>query len=142
MPYELDENIDLLVVNEVEAEVFSKCPVKSVDEAKIACETVLSRDQGFSIGVIVTLGEQGALFCDKSTREFFYVEAKKVKAVDTTGAGDAFVGALAHFISKLGVKEIKRSIELACEYATLSVLNKGTQASYPKLADLDSKFKV
>ena len=133
--------VDLLVVNEVEAEVFTKCHVKSVEDAKKACANVLARD-GFHLGVIVTLGEQGVVYCDKKSGEYLIVEAKKVQAVDSTGAGDAFVGSLAHYLSKLGVGEIKRAIELACEYATLSVLKKGTQASYPKLNELDEKFKV
>ena len=138
---EYNQYVDLLVVNEVEAEVFTKCSVKTVQDAKTACLNVLARD-GFSLGVIVTLGEQGVVYCEKKSGEFLVLAAKKVQAVDSTGAGDAFVGSLAHYLSKLGVNEMKRAIELACEYATLSVTKKGTQASYPKLNELDEKFRV
>ena len=57
------------------------------------------------------------------------------------GAGDAFVGALNHFISKLGTNFIKEAVQLAGEYASLSVHHKGTQASYQLLKDLDDRFK-
>ena len=65
-----------------------------------------------------------------------------MKVVDTTGAGDAFVGSLAHYVSKFGVNSMFKAIELATEYASISVQSKGTQSSYPFLKDLDDKFKI
>jgi sugar/nucleoside kinase (ribokinase family) len=58
------------------------------------------------------------------------------------GAGDAFVGAFAHYLSRLGVDSINKAIQLACDYATLTVQALGTQASYPFVDKIDSKFKV
>ena len=65
------------------AEVFTGFQVKTVDDAKKACSIVLARN-GFHLGVIVTLGEQGAVFADRKSGEFTFVPAKKVQAVDTT----------------------------------------------------------
>lgn len=139
---EFNKYVDILVVNEVEAEVFTDSIVNTVDDAIRAANIVLSRE-GFHIGVVVTLGDQGALFVDKETRRARHFKSPKVKEViDTTGAGDAFVGSLAHYIGSWGIKSIDKSIELACEYASVSVQFKGTQASYPVLSSLDPKFKV
>lgn len=148
------------------AEVFTGSPVRNTDDAAKAAREVISRE-GFEIGVIVTLGESGCLFGDKKSQSVKFFEAKKVQVVDSTvifysihlikhnknlilifivlgqqGAGDAFVGSLAHYLGALGVESIHRAIELATEYASLSVQQKGTQASYPFLNDLDAKFRV
>jgi len=136
---EFNQFIDILVVNEVEAEVFIGESVKSVDDAFKACKNVLSRE-GFHLGVVVTLGELGSVFGDKKTSEITHFECLKVNVVDSTGAGDAFVGAICHFISKQ--VPIKQAVELAGDYASISVQFKGTQASYPFLKDLDLKFRL
>ena len=137
--------------------MFTGFPVRTVEDAKKACLAVLAR-AGFHLGVIVTLGEQGAVFGDRRTGELTCVSTRKVQAVDTTvrrperrakspaahkestidfslfqGAGDAFLGSLAHYICKLGVSSLPDAIEKACEYATMSVMGRGTQASYPRL---------
>ena len=57
-----------------------------------------------------------------------YFEAPEVNAVDTTGAGDAFIGAFAFGLSSS--KSVDESIKLAVERASLSVTKKGTQSSY------------
>ena len=57
-----------------------------------------------------------------------HVPAEKVKAVDTTGAGDAFVGSLAYF---MGREPLERAVELSVQIATRSVLESGTQTSFP-----------
>ena len=58
------------------------------------------------------------------------------------GAGDAFVGAFANYLSAFGLAEIKKVIGLANEYASMTVQRKGTQTSYPRLSELDAKFKI
>ena len=62
--------------------------------------------------------------------------------MDTSGAGDAFVGAFANYLAKLGAERVEKAIELASDYATLTVQALGTQSSYPKLETLEAKFKV
>lgn len=80
---EFNEYVDILVVNEVEAEVFTGSAVKTIEDAIKASNIVLTRD-GFQIGVIVTLGELGAVFVDKLTRTPRHFPSPKAKVVDTT----------------------------------------------------------
>ncbi|CAF0960043.1 unnamed protein product [Brachionus calyciflorus] len=135
---EFNKYVDVLVVNEVEAEVFTGSSVKSVEDAEKACRIVLERE-GFEIGVVVTLGEKGCVFGNKKNGEIKYYPAIKVNVVDSTGAGDAFCGALAHFISKC---DIYKAINLASSYASQTVTRKGTQSSYPYINDLPDSFRV
>lgn len=134
---EFNKYVDMLVVNEVEAEVFTGSSVKSVEGAEKACRIVLERE-GFEIGVVVTLGEKGCVFGNKITGDIKHFASKKVQVVDSTGAGDAFCGALSHFIGKC---DIYKAIELAGSYASFTVQRKGTQASYPYIDDLDKTFR-
>ena len=76
--------------------------------------------------IIVTLGEKGC--AEVSDGKVYIHQAKKVTAIDTTGAGDAFVGSFAYGLaSKMSKQD---SIQLALEKATNSVTKKGTQSSY------------
>ena len=74
------------MVNQVEAEVLTKNPVNSIEEAMAACEKILSSStNGYSIGVIVTLGSNGCILGEKKLQNRFikHFTAMKVKAVDT-----------------------------------------------------------
>ena len=76
--------------------------------------------------VVVTLGEKGCAYIKNNSVEIMNTDT--VKAVDTTGAGDAFVGAFSFGVaSKLGIEEC---LKLALQKATDSVTKKGTQSSY------------
>jgi len=76
----------------------------------------------------VTLGDKGAAFTTQDGN-VYRVSAPTVKAIDTTGAGDAFVGAFAVGLA-LGLPE-ERAIALGCACASDSVTRLGTQSSYP-----------
>lgn len=58
------------------------------------------------------------------------------------GAGDAFVGAFAHYLCYYGKDSIEKALKLASDYASLSVQKLGTQSSYPRLDEIDAKFKI
>ena len=76
--------------------------------------------------VVVTLGEKGCAYIKNNSVEIMNTET--VKAIDTTGAGDAFVGAFSFALaSKLDIEEC---LKLALQKATDSVTKKGTQSSY------------
>ena len=76
--------------------------------------------------VVVTLGEKGCAYIKNNSVKI--IKADSVKAIDTTGAGDAFVGAFSFALaSKLDIEEC---LELALQKATNSVTKKGTQSSY------------
>jgi ribokinase len=76
--------------------------------------------------IIVTLGEKGC--AEVSDGKVYIHQAKKVTAIDTTGAGDAFVGSFSYGLASRMSKQ--DSIQLALEKATNSVTKKGTQSSY------------
>ena len=76
--------------------------------------------------LIVTLGEEGAIFVNDDIIEEF--KAPNVDVIDTTGAGDAFVGAFSFALSEN--YSVSDAINFAINKASLSVTKKGTQSSY------------
>jgi ribokinase len=80
------------------------------------------------------LGERGSLLVTGATTE--HVPVAPVKALDTTGAGDAFVGSLAFFLA--AGKSLPDSIKRANRIAAISVQSSGTQTSFPEAKDLPS----
>lgn len=116
--------VDYLILNESELALLSgAAPGK---EVKIATAAARLRDAGVG-HVIVTLGARGACLLDENGLQ--EVEAVPVSPVDTAGAGDAFIGSFAHFLSS-GVG-ILPSLRHAAKYAAMSVTKRGTQSSYP-----------
>ena len=82
---------------------------------------------------IVTLGSQGAVYISPDS-QLTYVGAPKVAAVDTTGAGDAFVGTFAYSLAS--GKDPVTAMTLGVKVASLSVMRKGAQSSYPDQAEI------
>ena len=82
---------------------------------------------------IVTLGSQGAVYVS-AEGQLTKVGAPKVTAVDTTGAGDAFVGTFAYSLAN--GKDPVTAMNLGIKVATLSVTRKGAQSSYPDQAEI------
>lgn len=124
-PLDLREisSADYLIPNESEAEALSGMPVRNLDEARECVQRLL--EQGLR-RVIVTLGANGALLAGPDGVQ--HVPAFAVRPVDTTGAGDAFIGSFAHFLAA-GCEEIE-AISRANLYAALSTLEIGTQKSF------------
>ncbi len=87
---------DPLIVNESEAGDLSGLPVGSADEAAAAAQALLARCRS----VVITLGGDGAVFA--SAEGAGHIAAPRVEVVDTTGAGDAFAGALAAHLAEEG----------------------------------------
>ena len=115
---------DFFVPNETELNILTGLPVESEAEIKKAALTLV--DRGLK-NVIVTMGSRGSLWVNKEHCE--HVPAYNVHAVDTTGAGDAFIGCFAAVYVK--TKDILQAIQQATLFAALSVTKTGTQASYP-----------
>ncbi len=130
LPDELLQLTDIIIPNETETALLTGLPVETLEQAETAARAL--RDHGPSI-VILTLGARGALFIE-GERAPVFVQAQKVQAVDSTGAGDAFVGSLAYFLGS--GKPLQVAVEKACEVATRSVLKIGTQTSFPHAADI------
>ncbi len=129
LPEELFRNIDLFIPNETELSTFSGMPVTSEKEAEAAAKAMQAKGVG---KLIVTMGSKGALICEGGPSVF--VPAHKVKAVDTTAAGDTFCGALCVAISE--GKSLKEAAEFACAASALTVQKMGAQNSIPYRKDL------
>ena len=94
-------NLDYFVPNESEAETITGLPVKNVEDAKRCAERLL----GSGIRrVLITLGANGSLLAGKDGME--HVAAFPMKSVDSTGAGDAFIGSFATFLGE-GLPELE-----------------------------------
>ena len=129
LPEEFYQLSDIFCPNESETELLTDMPVGSLEEAAAAARVLIERGAGT---VILTLGERGSLLVTDSTTE--HVPVESVKALDTTGAGDAFVGSLAYFLA-LG-KPLAKAIKQANRIAAISVQSSGTQTSFPVAKDL------
>lgn len=129
VPDHLLGKVNYLIANEVEAEMLSGIDVSNVESGYRAAEILL--DKGVEI-VIITLGKQGALFVKNDQR--FQVIAPAVDVVDTTAAGDTFVGAFAVACTqKMGYPE---AMKFAVYAGTLAVTRMGAQPSIPTSNDV------
>lgn len=117
------DGLDYFVPNETEAETITGMPVKNVEDAKKCAEKLLA---GGIRRVIVTLGANGSLLAGKGLTE--HLPAFVVKSIDSTGAGDAFIGSFAVFLAE-GIPE-REAVRRANLYAGLSTTGIGTQKSF------------
>lgn len=131
LPDDLLGLADYCVPNETEAELLTGLPVASIDDARAAARALLTRGPKT---VVITLGERGALLVDRESVSHY--PAVGVPAVDSTGAGDAFVGSLAVFLAE-GVA-LPHAVPRANAVAALSVTKIGTQVSFPSRAEADA----
>ncbi len=124
------ELIDYFTPNETEAEFYTGIKIKDETDAKKSAHKLLN------LGikkVIITLGEKGLFFSDG--KEEISIRASSDKAIDTTGAGDAFNGALAFGLSQK--KSIRTCLELANKVAGLSTTKLGAGDGMPFYKDLN-----
>jgi ribokinase len=135
LPEELYTLSDIFCPNETETELLTGCPVSTLAEAEAAAQILLDRGTGT---VILTLGERGSLLVTRTKTE--HVSAPTVSAVDTTGAGDAFVGSLASFLAS--DVPLVRAMEAANNVAAVSVQSQGTQTSFPDASALPEKIRL
>ena len=124
---------DYLIVNETEAEVLSGHKVQSEGDLQGCVDALL--DRGIR-RVILTLGARGALLASQSAR--VHVPPFPVAAIDTTGAGDAFIGSLAVFLTE-GVSE-GEAVSRANLYAAMSATRTGTQKSFAKRPEFEAEL--
>ncbi|MBB4266488.1 ribokinase [Roseospira visakhapatnamensis] len=112
-----------LVPNESELALLTGLPVTTADEAEAAARVLIAK--GIQT-VIVTLGAKGALLVTGS--EVRLIDAVAVTPVDTTGAGDAFIGSFARYLVESG--DLDQALRMAVRYAADSITRPGTQTSY------------
>ncbi|WP_322614015.1 ribokinase [Pseudomonas sp. BIC9C] len=134
LPSEWYASIDYLIPNESEASALSGLAVDSLETAQAAATCLIALGAG---KVIITLGAQGSLFANGQRFEHF--PAPAVKAVDTTAAGDTFVGGFAAALA--AGKDEAQAIRFGQVAAALSVTRAGAQPSIPALSDVQA-FKT
>ena len=127
--------LDYFVPNESEAESITGMPVRNVDDAKKCAEKLLAN--GLS-AVILTLGSNGSVLASRKSIE--HIPAFPVKSVDSTGAGDAFIGSFAVFLGE-GLTE-RDAVLRANLYAGLSTTGVGTQKSFYDRARYDAQWAM
>jgi ribokinase len=127
---ELISNLYMITPNETEAEMISGIAITDDKSAFEAAKKIA----GMGVdNVIITMGDRGALVHNKIINEI--VDAYKVKAVDTTAAGDVFNGALA--VALADGSPIVNAVKFACKTAAISVTREGAQASIPYRNEVD-----
>jgi|APTNR8051073442_1049403.scaffolds.fasta_scaffold00093_17 ribokinase len=114
----------LVTPNETEAEILSGIKVFDWDSAKQAADVISAKGVD---NVVITMGSMGAYIKEKD--QYHIVEATKVKAVDTTAAGDCFSGTLCVGLSE--GKSILESVKAASKVSAITVTRMGAQSSIP-----------
>jgi len=127
------DGLDYFVPNESEAETITGMPVRNLDDAKKCAEKLLT---GGMKRVIITLGANGSLLASRDAME--HVGPFQVKSIDSTGAGDAFIGSFAVFLGE-GLPE-REAVRRANLYAGLSTTGVGTQKSFYDRARYDAEW--
>lgn len=127
---DLLKHLYLISPNETEAEMLTGVKITDMDSVREAAQCIC--EKGVE-NVIITLGSKGAFVYNSSVQEL--VPAFKVKAVDTTAAGDVFNGALTVAISE--GRSLVEAVKFANKAAALSVLREGAQSSAPYRNEVD-----
>lgn len=130
LPDDLLRLTDIFVPNEVEAAMMADTSISSLEEGLAVAQSFLERGPKI---VVITMGERGAVVAKAGTPPQ-HVPVEAVQAVDTTGAGDAFVGSLAYFVAlELALED---AVSRSCAIASRSVLKRGTQTSFPYASEV------
>lgn len=124
IPRECYSNIDLLVLNQTETQFQTGIFPKEIESCKSAISALLKMGAG---QVIITLGANGSIF--NIGEELKIVPACKADVVDTTAAGDTYIGALAARLAE--GKSLEESVLFATRAAALTITRYGAQQAIP-----------
>lgn len=126
--------VDFLVPNEVEAAALTGLPVRSPDEAAAAARALI---EAGARNVLVTLGEAGVLAALGG--DSVHIPAPRVVPIDTTAAGDTFIGAFAAQLARHA--PVEAALRFALQAASLSVTRSGAQPSIPTRAEVEARMR-
>lgn len=121
---------DILVVNEVEAEFYMKEHIDSVEKA-LVCAGRLSMELGNSC--VFTLGKEGAVVAEDGKTEF--IPSQNVQAIETTGAGDSFIGGVGY--AMINGMDLVEACKIATCCSAVTVCRMGAQQSMPRLDEVE-----
>lgn len=121
---------DFFMPNETELEILTGMPVETMEQIQEAANTLFAK--GLK-NLIVTLGEKGSVWLHGNS--VTHIAPHKVNAIDTSGAGDAFIGCFAHYYIATG--NVEKAMNMASAYSAYSVTGQGTQSSYPNKAQFE-----
>lgn len=125
------KNVDYLVVNEVELEALSGATFNPDDPTSVYAAMEKLHERG-PVAIVATLGPRGALLSGPIGR--YEAKGHKVNAVDTTGAGDCFIGGFAAALAKSA--SVPEAIDFANKAAAISVTRRGAASSFPTVAEV------
>jgi ribokinase len=128
--------VDYLVPNEYEIATMTGFQIQNITDTDQAAQQLLSKGVK---NLIVTLGNKGSVIFEGNTNNSVDIPAWKVQAVDTTAAGDCFIGAFAVGLSK--EKSVKDAAAFASAAAAISVTRVGAQPSLPKIDEVNQFIK-
>jgi len=131
----LINNVDFLIPNESEASVLTGIDVVDLESGYEACKWFFAK--GIK-NTIITLGSEGCLIYNESRKE--HIPSVKVDAIDTTAAGDTFIGAFAWYMVNRK-HDVRRAVEFAVKAAAISVTRKGAQVSMPSSEEVEHSGK-
>uniref|UniRef100_A0A8D0BC86 Ribokinase n=1 Tax=Salvator merianae TaxID=96440 RepID=A0A8D0BC86_SALMN len=124
---------DIICCNESEAEILTGITVHNAEDAgRVGC---ILLERGCNT-VIITLGSDGCVFVSTVEPTPKHIPARNVTAVDTTGAGDSFVGTLAFYLAHYPNLPLEEMLRRSNYIASVSVEATGTQTSFPYRKDL------
>lgn len=130
LPDTIYENIDYLVINQTESKILCGIYPLTLEDTKSVYNKL--KEKGLN-NLIITLGVLGSVILTKSSVQ--KIEGIEVQTVDSTGAGDAYIGAIAYCLAN------DKSLEESCKFASyasaLSVMKKGAQDSLPTLDEVN-----
>lgn len=133
MPDEAWANVDLVCLNETECELM--CGV--LPEGEEGCARAVAALRGLGVGsVAITLGSAGSVGCEAGSDELVRVPARRAEVVDTTAAGDTFIGALA--AGRAAGMGLVESMAWGSAAAALTVGRLGAQQAIPTAAEVEA----
>lgn len=134
VPHDILQCIDVLVMNQIEATLLALHLQYEVISPTVVCRRIAV---SYGMTCIVTLGKQGAMAC--SPEGTWEIKAMEIEAVDTTAAGDAFIGVLAASLDS-GM-DLLLALRRASVASGLACLNRGAQTSLPTSQQIEANFQ-